>query len=201
MDAFIGKLPGSIGEVSTLALLIGGAFIVFARIAWRIIVIMMIGMIAMSSLFNFIGSATNAVFAMPWYWHLVVGGFAIGMLFMATDLVSASFTTSATMVRRTDRCDVRINPRGQSGLPRRHDVGDSVCQPVCPIFDYFVAQANIKRRKARRSAKKFDKDSFSGIADYVLAVSLICSVIVAYGGRRLETHPRETKPKTNKAIS
>ena len=56
MDAFIGNLPGSIGEVSTLALLIGGAFIVFARIAsWRIIAGVMIGMIAMSSLFNFIG--------------------------------------------------------------------------------------------------------------------------------------------------
>ena len=52
----------------------------------------MIGMIAMSSLFNFIGSDTNAMFSMPWYWHLVVGGFAIGMLFMATDPVSASFT-------------------------------------------------------------------------------------------------------------
>ena len=57
MDAFIGNLPGSIGEVSTLALLIGGAFIVFARIAsWRIIAGVMIGMIAMSSLFNVIGS-------------------------------------------------------------------------------------------------------------------------------------------------
>ena len=65
----------------------------FTRIAsWRIIAGVMIGMIAMSSLFNFIGSDTNPMFSMPWYWHLVVGGFAIGMLFMATDPVSASFT-------------------------------------------------------------------------------------------------------------
>ena len=71
MDAFIGNVPGSIGEVSTLALLIGGAFIVFARIAsWRIIAGVMIGMIAMSSLFNVIGSDTNPMFSMPWYWHL-----------------------------------------------------------------------------------------------------------------------------------
>ena len=75
MDAFIGNLPGSIGEVSTLALLTGGVFIVFARIAsWRIIAGVMIGMIAMSSLFNVIGSDTNPMFSMPWYWHLVVGG-------------------------------------------------------------------------------------------------------------------------------
>ena len=50
-------------------------------------------------------------------------------------------------------------------------------------------------------AKKFDKDSFSGTLIVVLVVSLICSIIVAWCGRRLETHPRETKPKTNKAIS
>lgn len=151
MDAFIGKLPGSIGEVSTLALLIGGAFIVFARIAsWRIIVGVMIGMIAMSSLFNFIGSDTNAMFAMPWYWHLVVGGFAIGMLFMATDPVSASFTNvgkwwygaligvMCVLIRV-------VNPAYPEGMM----LAILFANLFAPIFDYFVAQANIKRRKAR----------------------------------------------------
>lgn len=151
MDAFIGKLPGSIGEVSTLALLIGGAFIVFARIAsWRIIAGVMIGMIAMSSLFNFIGSDTNAMFAMPWYWHLVVGGFAIGMLFMATDPVSASFTNvgkwwygaligvMCVLIRV-------INPAYPEGMM----LAILFANLFAPIFDYFVAQANIKRRKAR----------------------------------------------------
>ncbi len=93
MDAFLGNMPGSVGEVSTLALIIGGCFIVFTRIAsWRIIAGVMIGMVATSLLFNTIGSETNQMFSMPWYWHLVVGGFAIGMIFMATDPVSASFT-------------------------------------------------------------------------------------------------------------
>ncbi|WP_304671167.1 NADH:ubiquinone reductase (Na(+)-transporting) subunit B [Neisseria bergeri] len=151
MDAFIGKLPGSIGEVSTLALLIGGAFIVFARIAsWRIIAGVMIGMIAMSSLFNFIGSDTNAMFAMPWYWHLVVGGFAIGMLFMATDPVSASFTNvgkwwygaligvMCVLIRV-------VNPAYPEGMM----LAILFANLFAPIFDYFVAQANIKRRKAR----------------------------------------------------
>lgn len=151
MDAFIGKLPGSIGEVSTLALLIGGAFIVFARIAsWRIIAGVMIGMIAMSSLFNFIGSDTNAMFAMPWYWHLVVGGFAIGMLFMATDPISASFTNvgkwwygaligvMCVLIRV-------VNPAYPEGMM----LAILFANLFAPIFDYFVAQANIKRRKAR----------------------------------------------------
>lgn len=151
MDAFIGKLPGSIGEVSTLALLIGGAFIVFARIAsWRIIAGVMIGMIAMSSLFNFIGSDTNAMFAMPWYWHLVVGGFSIGMLFMATDPVSASFTNvgkwwygaligvMCVLIRV-------VNPAYPEGMM----LAILFANLFAPIFDYFVAQANIKRRKAR----------------------------------------------------
>lgn len=151
MDAFIGNVPGSIGEVSTLALLIGGAFIVFARIAsWRIIAGVMIGMIAMSSLFNFIGSDTNTMFSMPWYWHLVVGGFAIGMLFMATDPVSASFTNvgkwwygaligvMCVLIRV-------VNPAYPEGMM----LAILFANLFAPIFDYFVAQANIKRRKAR----------------------------------------------------
>lgn len=74
-------------------ILIGGAVILFARIAsLRIVAGVMVGMIAMSAVFNMIGSDTNPLFAMPWYWHLVLGGFAFGMIFMATDPVSASFT-------------------------------------------------------------------------------------------------------------
>ena len=93
MDAFLGNIPGSVGEVSTLAIFIGGAIILFTRIAsWRIMAGVMIGMIATSTLFNLIGSETNQMFSMPWHWHLVLGGFALGMVFMATDPVSAAFT-------------------------------------------------------------------------------------------------------------
>lgn len=81
MDAFIGNIPGSIGEVSTLMILLGGLIIMFGRVAsWRIVAGVMVGMVAMSALFNFIGSDTNPMFAMPWYWHLVLGGFAFGMI-------------------------------------------------------------------------------------------------------------------------
>ncbi len=73
-DAFIGNMPGSMGEVSTLLLILGGLFLIYQGIAsWRIVLGVMIGMIACSTLFNLIGSDTNNMFAMPWYWHLVLG--------------------------------------------------------------------------------------------------------------------------------
>lgn len=151
MDAFIGNMPGSVGEVSTLFLLLGGAFIVFARIAsWRIIAGVMIGMIATSLLFNLIGSDTNPMFSMPWYWHLVVGGFAIGMMFMATDPVSAAFTNTGkwwygALIGVMVVLIRVVNPAYPEGMM----LAILFANLFAPIFDYFVAQANIKRRKAR----------------------------------------------------
>ncbi|MGR6980696.1 NADH:ubiquinone reductase (Na(+)-transporting) subunit B [Testudinibacter sp. P27/CKL/0425] len=151
MDAFLGNIPGSIGEVSTLALIIGAAIIVFARIAsWRIIAGVMIGMIATSTLFNMIGSETNSLFAMPWYWHLVLGGFALGMFFMATDPVSASFTNKGRWwygVLIGVMCVlVRVvNPAYPEGMM----LAILFANLFAPLFDYLVVQANIKRRRAR----------------------------------------------------
>ncbi len=76
--------------MSTFAILIGGAVLLIAKIAaWRIVAGVFLGMTLLSTLFNMIGSDTNAMFALPFYWHLVLGGFAFGMFFMATDPVSA----------------------------------------------------------------------------------------------------------------
>ncbi|EAS63919.1 NADH:ubiquinone reductase (Na(+)-transporting) subunit B [Photobacterium angustum] len=151
MDAFIGHIPGSIGEVSTLAILIGGAFIVVMGIAsWRIIAGTMIGMIAAATLFNIIGSDTNPMFSMPWQWHLVLGGFAFGMMFMATDPVSAAFTNKAkwwygaligamaVMVRV-------VNPAYPEGMM----LAILFANLFAPLFDNLVVQGNIKRRLAR----------------------------------------------------
>lgn len=151
MDAFIGNIPGSIGEVSTLMILLGGLIIMFGRVAsWRIVAGVMVGMVAMSALFNFIGSETNPMFAMPWYWHLVLGGFAFGMIFMATDPVSASFTNKGkwwyggligvmcVLVRV-------INPAYPEGMM----LAILFANLFAPLFDYMVVRANIKRRKAR----------------------------------------------------
>ncbi|MDP8170768.1 NADH:ubiquinone reductase (Na(+)-transporting) subunit B [Pasteurella skyensis] len=151
MDAFLGNLPGSMGEVSTLMLIIGGAMIVFARIAsWRIIAGVMIGMMVVSTLFNMIGSQTNAMFAMPWYWHLVLGGFALGMFFMATDPVSAAFTNKGKWwygVLIGAMCVIIrvVNPAYPEGMM----LAILFANLFAPLFDYVVVQANIKRRRAR----------------------------------------------------
>ncbi|ABV38034.1 NADH:ubiquinone oxidoreductase, subunit B [Shewanella sediminis HAW-EB3] len=150
-DNFLGFIPGSVGEVSTLALLLGGAVIVYARIAsWRIIAGVMVGMIAVSMLLNAIGSDTNPMFAMPWYWHLVLGGFAFGMMFMATDPVSASFTNQAKwsygILIGAMAVFIRvINPAFPEGMM----LAILFANLFAPLFDHFVVQANIKRRIAR----------------------------------------------------
>ena len=151
MNAFMGSIQGSVGETSTLALLIGGLFIMYMRIAsWKIVAGVMVGMLATSSLFNVIGSDTNSMFAMAWHWHLVLGGFAFGMLFMATDPVSASFTEKGkwlygiliggmvVMIRV-------VNPAFPEGMM----LAILFANLFAPLFDHFVVQANIKRRAAR----------------------------------------------------
>lgn len=151
MDAFLGNMQGSIGEVSTLAILIGGAFIVITGIAsWRIIAGVMIGMIATSLLFNMIGSDTNNMFELPWYWHLVMGGFAFGMVFMATDPVSASFTDKGKwgygLLIGVMVVLIRVvNPAFPEGMM----LAILFANLFAPLFDYFVVQGNIKRRLAR----------------------------------------------------
>ncbi|HFR4114148.1 TPA: NADH:ubiquinone reductase (Na(+)-transporting) subunit B [Yersinia enterocolitica] len=151
MDAFLGNIPGSIGEVSTLMILIGGAIILFGRVAsWRIVVGVMIGMMATAYLFNWVGSATNPLFAMPWYWHLVLGGFAFGMIFMATDPVSASFTNKGKWwyggLIGAMCVLIRVaNPAYPEGMM----LAILFANLFAPLFDYVVVQANIKRRKAR----------------------------------------------------
>ena len=152
MDAFLGFMPGSVGETSTLAILLGGGALLVMRIAaWRIVVGVMLGMVALSTLFNWIGSASNPMFAMPWYWHLVLGGYAFGMMFMATDPVSAAMTNAGkwafgiligvmvVMIRV-------INPAFPEGMMLAILFGNL----FAPLIDYFVMQANIKRRAARR---------------------------------------------------
>lgn len=151
MDAFLGTVHGSIGETSTLAIFIGGAVLLMTKIAaWRIVAGVMVGMVVLSTLFNLIGSDTNPMFAMPWYWHLVVGGFAFGMLFMATDPVSASMTNTGKwafgiLIGLMVVLIRVINPAFPEGMMLAILFGN-LC---APLIDHFVVQANIKRRLAR----------------------------------------------------
>ncbi|KAF7772207.1 NADH:ubiquinone reductase (Na(+)-transporting) subunit B [Pseudoalteromonas citrea] len=150
-DAFYGFIQGSMGETSTLALMIGGLFLIYVRIAsWRIVLGVFLGMVVMSTLFNVLGSETNPAFAMPWHWHLVLGGFAFGMFFMATDPVSASFTNKGkfaygaligvmvVLVRV-------VNPAYPEGMM----LAILFANLFAPLFDHFVVQSNVKRRLAR----------------------------------------------------
>ncbi len=152
-DSFLGFIPGSMGETSTVACLIGLAFLLATRIAnFRLVVGCLIGMIGFSTLLNWIGSDTNPMFAMPWYWHLVVGGYAFGLVFMVTEPVSASQTNMGryfygaligfmvVMIRV-------VNPAFPEGMMLAILFGNV----FAPLIDYFVVQANIKRR-AKRNA-------------------------------------------------
>jgi len=154
MDAFLGNIQGSLGETSTLACLFGAAFLVFARIAsWRIMAGVMLGMVGTSLLFNLIGSETNPMFALPWYWHLVLGGYAFGMVFMATDPVTASMTDTGrwiygaligvmvTLIRV-------LNP----GYPEGMMLAILFANVFASLIDWFVVQANIRRRVKRNAA-------------------------------------------------
>ena len=151
-DAFFGFMPGAMGETSTLAILIGGGALLIMRISsWRIVAGVMIGMMAFSTLLNTISSATNPLFALPWYWHLVLGGYAFGMMFMATDPVSAAMTNTGKwvfgMLIGVMVVMIRvINPAFPEGMMLAILFGNL----FAPLIDYFVIQANIKRRAARR---------------------------------------------------
>ncbi len=150
-DAFIGNIQGSVGEVSTLAIFAGGAVLLWTRIAaWRIVAGVMVGMVAMSSLLNLIGSDTNPLFALPFYWHLVLGGFAFGMIFMATDPVSSSMTHTGKwyfgILIGIMVVLIRVlNPAFPEGIM----LAILFANLFAPLIDYYVTEANIKRRVAR----------------------------------------------------
>ena len=150
-DAFLGSIPGSVGETSTLAILIGGVILLATRIAsWRIIAGVFLGMVALSTLFNLVGSDSNPAFAMPWYWHLVTGGFAFGMIFMATDPVSAAMTDRGRLyygILIGVMCALIrvVNPAFPEGMMLAILFGNL----FAPLIDHFVEQGNIKRRLAR----------------------------------------------------
>ncbi|RIY31253.1 NADH:ubiquinone reductase (Na(+)-transporting) subunit B [Psittacicella hinzii] len=152
-DAFIGYMPGTIGEVSKLALIIGGFVLLFTRIAsWRIVLGVILGTVVMSLFFNLIAQYTSnpELFALPFWWHMVLGGWMLGTLFMATDPVSASFTEKGKLwygiLIGVLVVLIRVvNPAFPEGMM----LAILFANLFAPIIDYFVVQRNIKRRRAR----------------------------------------------------
>ena len=151
MQTAIGGIQGSIGETSTLVIAFGALILLVTKIAsWRIMLSMLLGMIGMASVLNWAGSETNPMFAMPWYWHLTLGGFAFGLVYMATDPVSASMTNAGKWVFGiligVMVILIRVvNPAFPEGVMLAILFGN-LC---APLIDYVVIKANIARRKRR----------------------------------------------------
>ena len=151
MQAFLGDIPGSMGETSALACLIGAAILIATGIgSWRIMVAATAGTAAISLLLNLIASPTNAMLSVPFHWHLVLGGWAFGIVFMATDPVSAAQTNRgryiygflvgvlAVLIRT-------VNPAFPEGVM----LGILFMNLFAPLIDHYVLKANIKRRQTR----------------------------------------------------
>ncbi len=153
MQAFIGTVPGSLGETSALACLLGAVFLVYARIAsWRIMLGVVLGMFAMTVIFNLVGSDTNPMFGVPLYWHLVIGSAAFGLVFIATDPVSASMTETGRWIYGA-LIGVMIvlirvvNPAYPEGVMLAILFGNV----FAPVIDWFVVRANVRRRMRRNA--------------------------------------------------
>ncbi|MCK9484650.1 MAG: NADH:ubiquinone reductase (Na(+)-transporting) subunit B [Candidatus Marinimicrobia bacterium] len=152
-QAFLGFIPGSMGETSTLACLIGALILLVSGVgSWRIMLSILIGMATLSMTFNLIGSATNPMFAVTPVWHLVLGGFAFGTVFMATDPVSGAITTPGqwlyglligflvVMIRV-------LNPAFPEGMM----LAILFANMFAPLIDRIFINIHIKRRMARNA--------------------------------------------------
>ena len=150
MSAFIGYMPGTIGGESILAIGIAAIILIATRIAsWRVMLGCLIGLVATVSLFNVIDS-TNPMFTMSPIWHILIGGFAFGAVFMATDPVSAAHTDTGRIIYGIligVMCALIrvVNPAFPEGMMLAILFGNL----FAPLIDNFVVQSNIKRRLAR----------------------------------------------------
>ncbi len=152
-QAFFGTIPGSMGETSTLACLIGAAILLLTRIAsWRIMLSMLVGGLGLATLLWGVGSETNPMFSVPPHWHFVLGGFAFGLVFMATDPVSGAMTHAGQYVYgaligvMTILVRV-INPAFPEGVMLAILFGNT----FAPLIDYCVIRATIRRRALRHA--------------------------------------------------
>lgn len=150
-DAFIGTIPGSVGETSTLACLIGAAILIITGVgSWRIMLSTFAGGAAMGLLLNVLTPSPTHFMAMPFYYHLVIGGFAFGAIYMATDPVSAAQTDRGKLIYGfligIICVLIRVfNPAYPEGMM----LAILLMNIFAPLIDYFVVNANKKRRLAR----------------------------------------------------
>ena len=151
IDMVTGLIPGSIGETSVIAILIGAAILLWTGVAsWKIILSVFLGGAFMGWVFNIIGMDNNAMAQMPWYEHLVLGGFCFGAVFMATDPVTAARTERGKFIYGfligMFAIIIRVlNP----GYPEGMMLAILLMNIFAPLIDYVIVQKNISRREKR----------------------------------------------------
>jgi Na+-transporting NADH:ubiquinone oxidoreductase subunit B len=154
-DAFLGFIPGSMGETSTLCCLIGAAILLGTRVAsWRVMTGVLVGSLSMSLVLNGLsGYVENPFFQVPFYWHMVLGGWAFGTVFMATDPVTSAYTEKGKWVYGlligVLAMLIRVvNPAYPEGIM----LAILFSNVFAATIDHVVVQANVKRRLARHAA-------------------------------------------------
>ena len=146
-QSFFGGIPGSVGETSLIAIALGAMILLMTRIAsYRIILGTLLGMFVMSTIFNQIDS-DNPMFSIPFYWHLVIGSFAFGLVFMATEPVSGSATNTGIWIYGfvivVTVILIRVmNPAFPEGMMLAILFGNL----LAPVIDHLVVSSNIKKR-------------------------------------------------------
>ncbi|MEM7350076.1 MAG: NADH:ubiquinone reductase (Na(+)-transporting) subunit B [Acidobacteriota bacterium] len=154
MDAFLGTIPGSMGETSALACLIGAAVLLLTGIgSWRILASVVVGSFVATTLLNAIGSDTNPLMEVPFHWQIVLGGWAFGAVFMATEPVTSAHSERGQLIYGfligVLAIFIRVlNPAFPEGMM----LAILFMNVFAATIDHFVVQANIRRRKARYAA-------------------------------------------------
>ena len=157
-DAFLGTIPGSFGETSTLAILIGAAILLFTGVAsWKTMVSVFVGGLAMAYLFGAFehAGALSSQEGFEPYMHLIIGGFAFGAVFMATDPVTSAQTSTGKYIVGflTGAIAVLIR-EANPAYPEGMMLSILFMNALAPLVDYFVVEANIRRRKNRVKTSK-----------------------------------------------
>jgi Na+-transporting NADH:ubiquinone oxidoreductase subunit B len=153
-QSFLGFVPGSMGETSTLACMMGAALLLWTGLgSARTMAGVVLGTITMAGFLNIVGSDTNPMFGIPWYWHAVLGGWAFGLVYMATDPVSSAFTNQGKLIYGAMIgvlvVLIRVvNPAYPEGMM----LAILFMNMFAPLIDHFFVQANIRRREARYAA-------------------------------------------------
>jgi Na+-transporting NADH:ubiquinone oxidoreductase subunit B len=154
-EMFTGIIPGSISETSTLCIAVGALILILTKVgSWRIILSGIIGAAVMGLIFNALNIEGNGLTNFPWYQHIIVGGFAFGIVFMATDPVSGAQTTRGKWIYGfligLFGIMIRVfNPAYPEGIM----LSILLLNVFAPTIDHYVIQGNVKKRQKRLQMK------------------------------------------------